>query len=142
MIMWLVLGMCYAQMELLWRGYTYLSMSIVGGLAGLCIGLINQNQFFAKCRMWQQCLTGTLITLVIEYVAGYILNIRLKLGIWDYSNMPLNLNGQICLPYAMLWYLLMPFSIYFDDWLRYKLFGEKKPVGGFLYNYTQLFSGR
>lgn len=56
--------------------------------------------------MWQQCLIGTLITLVIEFVSGYILNIKLGLDIWDYSSIPFNLMGQICLPYGILWFFL------------------------------------
>lgn len=142
LILWLVLGMCYAQMELFWRGVTYLPMTYVGGLAGLCVGLLNQRPGFFERRMWQQCLTGTLITLAIEFFSGYILNIRLGLGIWDYSHVPFNLMGQICLPYALLWFALMPFAIWLDDWLRNRLFGERKPSGGPLHNYLDLLDGK
>ncbi|MFO7161082.1 MAG: hypothetical protein DIU81_006275 [[Clostridium] cellulosi] len=141
MVLWFVLGMCYATVELLWRGVTYLPMIWVGGLCGLCVGLLNQHPFFCGCRMWQQCLIGTLITLVIEFVSGYILNIKLGLDIWDYSSIPFNLMGQICLPYGILWFFLMPFAVYLDDWLRWKLFYEKKPRGGPLANYVMLFTG-
>ena len=27
-------------------------------------------------------------------------------NVWDYSDMPLNLYGQICLPFTGLWFLL------------------------------------
>lgn len=91
--MWFVLGMCYITLELIWRGVTYLPMLWVGGLCGLCVGLLNQHPVFRDRRMWQQCLIGTVITLVIEYISGYILNIKLGLHIWNYSNLPLNLNG-------------------------------------------------
>lgn len=141
MVLWFVIGMCYATVELLWRGVTYLPMIWVGGLCGLCVGLLNQHHFFYGCRMWQQCLIGTIITLVIEFVSGYILNIKFGLDIWDYSSVPLNLMGQICLPYGILWFLLMPFAVYLDDWLRWKLFYEKKPRGGLLANYVMLFTG-
>ena len=30
----------------------------------------------------------------------------LKLDIWDYSRIPFNLYGQICLPYAAVWFVL------------------------------------
>ena len=50
-ILWFVLGMCYAAIELLWRGVTYLPMIWIGGLCGLCIGLLNQNPAF--CRFTQ-----------------------------------------------------------------------------------------
>jgi uncharacterized membrane protein len=141
-ILWFVLGMCYATVELLWRGVTYLPMIFVGGLCGLCVGLLNQHPIFCDRRIWQQCLIATALTLFIEYVSGYILNIRLGLHIWDYSSMPLNLNGQICLLYAALWFLLMPFAAYLDDWLRWKLFDEAQPPGRVLQNYKELFTGK
>lgn len=139
-VLWLVLGMCYATVELLWRGVTYSPMIAVGGLCGLCIGLLNQHPVFCDRHIWQQCFIGTVITLAIEYTSGYILNIRLGLNIWNYSKMPLNINGQICLLYAVLWFFLMPFAIYVDDWLRWKLFDEPQPPGGNLQYYIKLFT--
>lgn len=141
-VLWLVLGMCYVTVELFWRGITYLPMIFVGGLCGLCIGLLNQHPVFCDRRVWQQALIGTAVTLAIEYVSGYILNIRLGLHIWDYSRLPLNINGQICLLYAGLWFLFMPFAIYLDDWLRWKLYDELHPPGGLLHNYIELFTGK
>lgn len=140
--MWFVIGMCYATVELLFRGVTYLPMIWVGGLCGLSVGLLNQHPIFCYRRMWQQCLIGTVITLAIEYASGWLLNIRLHLDIWDYSNLPLNLNGQICLLYAFFWFFLMPFAVYLDDWLRWKLFEEARPRGGVLADYEALFTGR
>ena len=52
---------------------------------------------------------------------------RLGLNIWDYSNMPLNLWGQICLPFSCLWFFLSAVAIILDDELRYNIFGEEKP---------------
>jgi uncharacterized membrane protein len=141
-ILWFVLGMCYATIELLWRGVTYMPMIWVGGLCGLCVGLLNQNKAFCGLKIWQQAVIGTIITLIIEYISGYILNIKLSMNIWDYSKMPCNLNGQICLTYAIYWFLLMPFAIYFDDWLRWKLFNQKKPDGGPLGAYAAMLEGK
>ena len=41
-----------------------------------------------------------------ELGAGLILNVWLKLDIWDYSRLPGNLWGQVCLKYALLWVVL------------------------------------
>jgi uncharacterized membrane protein len=142
LVLWFVLGMCYVTVELLWRGVTYLPMIFVGGLCGLCVGLLNQRPLFCDRKMWQQCLIGAVITLIIEFFSGYILNIKLELHIWDYSKLPFNVCGQICLPYAALWFILMPFAIYLDDWLRWKLFYEPRPHGGPFINYGKLISGR
>ena len=80
---------------------------------------------------------GTAIILILELVSGMILNVWLRLDIWDYSNEPFNVCGQICLPYVVMRFSLVPFAIYVDDYLRYRLFGEKKPVG-LLKNYKNL----
>ena len=71
---------------------------------------------------------GSGIVTVLELVSGIILNLWLGLGIWDYSNMPFNLLGQICLPFTLLWVALSIVAVALDDWLRYWLFGEDRPT--------------
>ncbi len=39
---------------------------------------------------------------VLEYTTGYTLEKLFHASWWDYSNMPLNLNGYICLPASLL----------------------------------------
>jgi uncharacterized membrane protein len=141
-VLWFLLGMCYTTIELLFRGVTYVQMLWVGGLCGLLVGLLDHHPAYYNRLMWQQCFLGTLITLVIEFTSGYILNIKLHLGIWDYSSAPHNLYGQICLKCTIAWFFLMPFAIYADDWLRWKLFLEHRPQGGVLANYIRLFKGK
>lgn len=55
----------------------------------------------------------------VELIAGYILNIRLELGIWDYSALPFNLWGQVCPQFALAWFGIMPFAIWLEDTLRW-----------------------
>ena len=109
-------GTIYYMIELIWRGYSSLPMVLVGGLCFLFCGSINEQMFI--------CAVG--IT-AIEFLSGYILNIVLGLGIWDYSNMPFNIIGQICLPFTVAWYILSLLAIVLDDHLRYWIFGEEKP---------------
>ncbi|MDE6839119.1 MAG: putative ABC transporter permease, partial [Acutalibacter sp.] len=40
----------------------------------------------------------------VALAAGLIVNTGLGLRVWDYSKMPLNLMGQVCLPYSLLWF--------------------------------------
>ena len=51
--------------------------------------------------LWQQALMGGLAITGIEYGIGRIWNRRYR--IWDYRRMPLNVQGQICLPFSLLW---------------------------------------
>jgi uncharacterized membrane protein len=42
----------------------------------------------------------------VEYVSGILFHKVLGLRIWDYSNLPFNLHGQITLLYIPFWYAL------------------------------------
>jgi uncharacterized membrane protein len=122
------MGVIYFCLELLYRQYSSFWMILVGGLCCFLIGRLNEHPKFYKCKMWQQCFIGTGITLCIEFISGMILNVCLKMNIWNYSDLPFNLYGQISLYYAWLWFALMPLCIYVDDVLRWLLFKEQKPT--------------
>ncbi len=64
------------------------------------------NKTIASDMLLINCLVSALIITATEFIAGYILNIRMKLGIWDYSGYPFNLMGQICLRYCAYWFML------------------------------------
>jgi uncharacterized membrane protein len=135
-ILGFVMGMIYFTAEGFWRGWTNIAMLFVGGLCCVLIGLLDEFPKQYKLKIWQQCILGTLIILTIEFVSGVILNIWLKLHIWDYSNTWGNIKGQICVPYAILWFILTPFVIWLDDFLRWKMFGEEEP-----YHIKQIYKG-
>ena len=42
-------------------------------------------------------LLGMLVTSVVEYLTSYLLEKAFHMKWWDYSNMPLNLHGRVCL---------------------------------------------
>ncbi len=119
-------GITYMGIEIAYRGYTHWTMGIVGGLCFLALGGI--NEFFPwDMNFWKQCAIGSIIVTTLEFIAGMILNVWLKMGIWDYSNLPLNIYGQVCLWFTFAWFALSAVAIVLDDWLRYWLFDEEKP---------------
>lgn len=121
-----VMGSIYVVVEIVWRGYSHISMFVVAGICGVLIGLINEFLPW-DTPIWMQSCIGSAIVLTCEFIAGCILNIWLGLGIWDYSNIPFNILGQICLPFAIAWVFLSCIAIILDDYLRYWFFGEEKP---------------
>lgn len=119
-------GLIYILIEMLWRGHTHWTMFLVGGICFVLVGLINERFTFEMPLVFQMVISMSVIT-AVEFIAGYIINIRLGWDVWDYSELPFNLMGQICLPYMGLWFLLSALAIVLDDYLRYWLFGEEKP---------------
>lgn len=125
-ILFTVGGLAYIIIELLWRGHTHWSMAIAGGLCFLIVGGI--NEFFSwSTPLILQGIIGSISITIIEFIFGLIFNIWLGLGVWDYSTMPLNIMGQICVPFMFLWIPLAIIAIILDDWLRYWWFSEEKP---------------
>ena len=64
---------------------------------------------------------------VTELITGLILNVWLGLNVWNYSGLPFNFMGQICLQFSALWFVLSFFGIKAFDWIRYTILGGIKP---------------
>lgn len=126
LILGIIGGFTYVLIELLYRGHSHWSMFLVSAFAFISIGLINE---FIRWDMelWKQMLIGSGIVTILEFISGYILNIKLGWHIWDYSNVPFNILGQICLPFSIVWFFISLIAIVADDYLRYWLFDEEKP---------------
>lgn len=124
--LFMVGGGIYYWIEILWRGYSHISMYILGGVCFIEVGLLNEILPWSLGYVWQ-CLIGASIITVLEFITGLIVNVWLGLGIWDYSNMPLNFMGQICLPFFLVWVALAGAAIILDDYIRWRFFDEEEP---------------
>ena len=122
----LIGGCIYYAIEIAWRGHSHWTMAVLGGICFVLIGGINEY-FPWSMPLALQGVIGAAIITALEFVSGVVLNVWLGLGIWDYSTMPLNVMGQICLPFTLLWVPLSVVAVVLDDWLRYWLFGEERP---------------
>ncbi len=132
-VLFLFGGLIYFLIEILWRGYSHWTMIILGGLCFVAVGLIN-NVLSWNMVIELQALIGAVLITSLEFVVGLIVNVELGWGIWDYSNVPFNFLGQICLPFSLLWYILSIIIIFTDDYIRYVFFNEKKPVYKSIFN--------
>ena len=119
-------GLVYMSLEILWRGYTHWTMGILGGICFICLGLINEILSW-ETPLALQMLIGSIIITILEFITGCIVNLWLGWNVWDYSNLPLNLLGQICLPFSILWYFVSAIGIVIDDYIRYIYFDEERP---------------
>ena len=116
----------YMSLEILWRDYTHWTMGVLGGICFICLGLINEILSWKTPLVLQMLIGGTIIT-ILEFITGCIVNLWLGWNIWNYSNLPLNLLGQICLPFSILWYFISAIGIVIDDYIRYIYFNEEYP---------------
>lgn len=126
LVLFLIGGTIYYAIEILWRGHSTWQMILVGGICFLFCGSVNELMNW-DMLIWKQMLICSIGITAIEFLAGYILNIVFQLGIWDYSRVPLNILGQICLPFSLAWYILSLPAIILDDYMRYWMFNEEKP---------------
>lgn len=97
-------GIAYGLLELLWRGRTHWSMVLTGGVCFLSLYKIFKK--LSNLSLLIKCILGSSIITIIEFCVGCVVNIWLKLKVWDYSKLPFNIKGQICLLYSTLWSLI------------------------------------
>lgn len=130
-ILFIIGGCIYLSIEIIYRWLvnstpTHIAMFFIGGILFLLIGWL--NEFYSwNLSFVLQDIIGTGLVLLVEFIAGIILNLQFNLHIWDYSNIPGNILGQVCAPFAVCWIFLVAFAIILDDYLRYWLFHEEKP---------------
>ncbi len=103
-------ALAYSIAEILFRGYTHWTMSLTGGIIFLILFGIHLN--LRNMSFFRKCLLGAGVITAFEFTVGIIVNIMLHWNVWDYSDVPLNLLGQICLPFTVLWFFIC-FPAYF-----------------------------
>lgn len=67
---------------------------------------------------WAVFLVSMICSAVLEYIVSTVLEKKFGAVWWDYSNLPLNINGRICLPASLLFgaagtaiaYIVIPFA--------------------------------
>lgn len=111
----------YSLIELAYRRRTHWTMAVTGGL---CFMLMHKicRRHRQKSR-WFKCAVGAALITSVEFVVGCIVNLALKWAVWDYSACRLNLLGQICPQFSVIWFFLcLPIT-----WLSNLLCPAKNP---------------
>ena len=108
------------------QSFLYGPFCVIYGIGAVVI--ILSLQYFKKnfnTLFLGGCLVGSILEYVISWIGEAILNVKW----WDYSNMPFNINGRICLSYAVFWgilslYLMISLNPKIDrliDWMKKKI---------------------
>ncbi len=104
------------MIEILFRGFTHWTMTITGGAAFLMIHISN---FKMKTKsIFLKCLTGCAIITAIEFFVGCIVNRKLHLNVWDYSEQKFNILGQICPIFSAAWFVLTLPALYLSKFIK------------------------
>lgn len=117
-------GMFYCGVELLWRGWTHGSMFLLGAVCFYLVGSLDRRWHLPVLA---QMLLGAVIVTLCEFWTGVLVNEVMQLNVWDYSDAPMNLMGQICLPFTLFWFALSGVAIFLEDGMRRLLFSQPLP---------------
>ena len=126
LILFWIFGSTYTTLEVFYRGYSHWSMFLLAGMAGIIIGSFDEVKP-QGLSLISQGIVGSIIITALELICGLVVNVWLNLGVWDYSNMPFNFLGQICLSFSILWVILSIVCVIVNDYLRYLMFDEPVP---------------
>ena len=97
-------GMAYGLMEVIFRGHTHWSMVITGGACVLTLYLI--MDWTMNLPLVVAALAGAGIITFYEFCVGMLVNVSFGWHVWDYSSMPGNILGQICPLFTGLWFAM------------------------------------
>lgn len=117
-------GSAYNLLEVAWRGFTHPSMTIAGAVC--MIGLYCIQNTMSRTRLYIRCLCGCALITAVEFVVGCVVNITMKLNVWDYSRMWGNIHGQICPLYVLLWLLLCVPVLHICSMIKKRIFGSDR----------------
>ncbi len=120
-IIFLIGGFIYGAIEIMFRGYTHPSMFITGGLCLVWVGGLNRF-FKVRFKLPVQMLLGGLIITAAEFICGLIVNVSFGMDVWDYSGLPFNIMGQVCLLFLVFWILISLPAIIIEDFIRRRMF--------------------
>ena len=101
----------YFLIELIYRGYSHITMFFAGGICFFLIYICEKHTHGVSLPA--RCISYAFIITSVELVFGVIFNIILGLGVWDYSNQPFNILGQICPGFITVWIVLSLPAIFF-----------------------------
>lgn len=98
---WCILRHGYLESR---AGLVYGPFNLLYGVGALTLTLALYR--FRNRGRWLSFLGGMLVGSVVEYICSWGQELILGSRSWDYSRMPFNLNGRICLLYSCFWGVL------------------------------------
>lgn len=121
-------GSVYTCLEILWRGFSHISMFILAGFVSIFIALLNDTAFTYEMDFRLQILISSLFCIIGEGVTGLIVNKILGLNVWCYDNLfGTFFFGQCNIFFCFAWIGICIFAIPLLDFIEYFWFNGRKP---------------
>ncbi|MGN0131484.1 MAG: hypothetical protein ACI4AA_03480 [Lachnospiraceae bacterium] len=127
-MLFVLCGYIYCFIELIYRGYTHYSMFLLSGFLGVyCINLPD-HLYIHKPDYILRVLISTVLCTLGEGITGLIVNVKLGLNVWDYSDLPFTFFwGQCNAFFVLAWALIIGLAgIFFCDGYWYYVCGERE----------------
>jgi uncharacterized membrane protein len=87
------------------RGFLYGPICPIYGVGGVLITIVTDLFSYyhpeTSYTWWQVFLVAFFGSIVLEYVTSWLLEKLFHAYWWDYSNLPFNINGRVCLPCSL-----------------------------------------
>ena len=90
------------------KNFLYGPFCCIYGVGGL-VAIVGLQKF--KKNNYTIFLGGAIIGSVVEYFISLIGEFIFHIKWWDYSNLPFNINGRICIAFSVLWGFLAIFFV-------------------------------
>ena len=126
LFLWAVGGSIYYGFELLFRGFSHWSMFVLGVICFVFFA-VQGRMVLWQDPLWLQLARCMVFVTSMEFITGIIVNKWLLLNVWDYSRLPLQLFGQICVPFIIIFSGLAAVGIILSGYLMHWLYQEPKP---------------
>ena len=123
---WILGGCMYYSFELLFRGFSHWSMFVLGGICFVFF-FIQGKMVHWNDPLWRQILRCVVFVTSLEFITGIIVNKWMHWNVWDYSRLPFNIFGQICVPIMIIFSGLCAIGIVLSGYHGYWFFEEEKP---------------
>lgn len=124
MLMAVIGASLYLLVEIIFRNYTFRLSAIMAAIA-FVIGNNLNNKYSWKMDLLLQCGIIAVLITGLEATIGNLDYYFLHQNMWDYSGMPLSaLNGKICIPFTIIWFIFGFFIVFAGDAIEYYWFHD------------------
>ncbi|MGN8961866.1 putative ABC transporter permease [Bariatricus sp. HCP28S3_D3] len=101
------LGWCTEVAFAAWKEHRFVNRGFLNGpicpVYGIGVTLVVHFLSPYRSNLIILYITSTILVTALEWLTGFILERVFHNKWWDYSNVPLNLNGYVCLLFSLIW---------------------------------------